>query len=135
MCCWPIHLYGNGLEGPHKRDLDAIVPDQPVWLASDVGHSIWVNSVALEMMGVDRNTPDPVTDMAIYGRDTDGELTGWIKEKAYRSDARTAGVLPAGVLGLVPRERRRVRLRLRSGLHRRSSGGLHVWSRTRRTRR
>ncbi len=84
MCCWPIHLYGNGLQGPHKRDLDAIVPDQPVWLASDIGHSIWVNSVALKMMGVDRHTPDPVPDMAIYGRDADGELSGWIKEKTYR---------------------------------------------------
>ena len=84
MCCWPVHLYGNGKEGPHKRDLDAIVPDRPVWLGSNIGHSIWVNSKALEMMGVDRHTLDPVPGLALFARDTDGELTGWVKESAYR---------------------------------------------------
>ncbi|MEE9230176.1 MAG: amidohydrolase family protein, partial [Acidobacteriota bacterium] len=84
MCCWPVYLYGNGKDGPHKRDLDAIVPDRPVWLGSDVGHSIWVNSAALQMMGVDRNTPDPLPGVSLFGRDADGELTGWIKEKTYR---------------------------------------------------
>ncbi len=84
MCCWPVRLYGNGKAGPHKRDLDAIVSDRPVWLGSNIGHSIWVNSKALELMGVDRDTADPIPGMALFARDADGELTGWIKESAYR---------------------------------------------------
>ena len=60
MCCWPIRLYGNGKVGPNKHDLDAIVPDRPVWLTSDITHSFWVNSKALEVLGVDRSTPDPL---------------------------------------------------------------------------
>ena len=83
MCCWPVRLYGNGRIGPNKDDLDAIVPDRPVWLTSSVGHSIWVNSKALEVLGVDRDTPDPLPGVAFYVRDEDGEPNGWIKEGAY----------------------------------------------------
>ena len=46
MCCFPLRLYGDGRVGPHKRDLDAIVPDRPVWITSDVTHSAWLNSNA-----------------------------------------------------------------------------------------
>lgn len=84
MCCWPVRLYDNGRTGPHKRDLDRVVPDRPVWLTSDIGHSIWVNSKALELMGIEASTPDPHPGVSEYVRDADGELTGWIKEKAYR---------------------------------------------------
>ena len=84
MCCWPVTLYGDGRDGPHKSDLDAIVPDRPVWLGGNIGHSIWVNSKALELMGIDRDTPDPVPGLALYARDAAGELTGWIKESAFR---------------------------------------------------
>ena len=83
MCCWPVRLFDNGKVGPNKNDLDAIVPDRPVWLTSSVGHSIWVNSKALEVLGVDRNTPDPLPGVAFYVRDEDGEPNGWIKEGAY----------------------------------------------------
>ncbi len=80
MCCWPVRLYGNGRIGPNKDDLDAIVPDRPVWLTSSVGHSVWVNSKALEVLGVDRNTPDPLPGVSFHVRDEDGEPNGWIKE-------------------------------------------------------
>lgn len=80
MCCWPLRLYGNGKVGPNKHDLDAIVPDRPVWLTSDVTHSFWVNSKALEVLGVDRNTPDPLPGVSFYVRDENGEPNGWIKE-------------------------------------------------------
>ena len=78
MGSWSNHVFGKA--GPHKRDLDRVVPDRPVMLGDDTGHSVWVNSRALELMGVDRNTPDPVPDLSIFVRDADGEPTGWIKE-------------------------------------------------------
>ena len=80
MGSWSGHVYGKA--GPHKRDLDRVVPDRPVMLGDGTGHSVWVNSVALEMMGVDSNTPDPVPGLSTFVRDADGEPTGWIKEWA-----------------------------------------------------
>ncbi|MBW2541834.1 MAG: amidohydrolase, partial [Deltaproteobacteria bacterium] len=82
LCCWPNHLYVNGRDGPHKRDLDAIVPDRPVWITSAIWHSSWLNSKGLEALGVDKNTPDPRPGIAVYARDETGELTGWVKEGA-----------------------------------------------------
>ncbi|MBW2541960.1 MAG: amidohydrolase family protein [Deltaproteobacteria bacterium] len=82
LCCWPIDLYVKGDQGPDKRKLDAIVPDRPVWFVSEWGHSSWLNSKALEVLGVDRDTPDPKPGVATYVRDADGEPTGWVKEGA-----------------------------------------------------
>ncbi|MFQ5876661.1 MAG: amidohydrolase [Acidobacteriota bacterium] len=44
---------------PDGRLLDGIVPDRPVYLESSDGHSAWVNSRALELAGITRETPDP----------------------------------------------------------------------------
>lgn len=71
-----------GAEGPNKRDLDVIVSDRPVILLERWGHGCWMNSKALEVAGVTRNTPDPVPGLAYYQRDKNGEPTGWAKEGA-----------------------------------------------------
>ncbi len=44
---------------PRKEWLDAVVRDRPVYLTAADGHSAWVNSKALEIAGVTRETPDP----------------------------------------------------------------------------
>lgn len=44
---------------PDKKLLDAVVPDRPVSLKSSDGHSLWVNSKALEVAGIDTTTADP----------------------------------------------------------------------------
>ena len=44
---------------PDKKLLDAAVPDRPVALASSDGHSLWVNSRALEAAGIGAETSDP----------------------------------------------------------------------------
>ncbi|HEY9784599.1 MAG TPA: amidohydrolase [Candidatus Obscuribacterales bacterium] len=44
---------------PLKDDLDKIVPDRPVFLYSQDGHSAWANSPALKLMGIDERTKDP----------------------------------------------------------------------------
>ncbi|MCZ6854663.1 MAG: amidohydrolase family protein, partial [Gammaproteobacteria bacterium] len=82
LCCWPNNWYVRGKEGPRKEDLDAVVPDRPVWIASGAWHSVWLNSVALEKLGVNSSTPDPRPGVAVYARDEDGALTGWVKEGA-----------------------------------------------------
>jgi len=44
---------------PDKKLLDDIVPDRPVSLKSSDGHSLWVNSKALELAGINATTRDP----------------------------------------------------------------------------
>jgi len=82
MCCWSNYEYIRGRDGPHKRDLDAVVTDKPVWINSTSWHSFWLNSKALEVLGVDRNTADPKSGIAYFVRDANGEPTGWVKEGA-----------------------------------------------------
>jgi predicted amidohydrolase YtcJ len=54
-------LIGGALDAhdsPDKKLLDAIVPDRPVFLLSQSGHSAWVNSAALERAGIDARFTD-----------------------------------------------------------------------------
>ncbi|HJO03149.1 MAG TPA: amidohydrolase family protein [Acidobacteriota bacterium] len=82
LCCWPNGLFVDGSRGPHRRDLDRIVADRPMWIASGSWHSNWLNSKALEVLGIDASTPDPRPGLAMYARDADGSPTGWVKEGA-----------------------------------------------------
>jgi predicted amidohydrolase YtcJ len=79
---WPIAAFG--IEGPRKEVLDRVVGDRPVILFDDSGHSQWLNSKALALVGVDRNTKDPVPGLSFFVRDATGEATGWVKENALR---------------------------------------------------
>ena len=65
---------------PRREDLDAIVPDRPVFLTNRDGHGAWVNSRALELGGVTADTTDP-SDGRIE-RDPDGSPTGTLHEGA-----------------------------------------------------
>ena len=82
LCCWPVDMYVGGGQGPNKQKLDAVVLDRPVWFVSEWWHSSWLNSKALEVLGVDKNTPDPKPGVATYVRESNGEPTGWVKEGA-----------------------------------------------------
>ena len=64
--------------GPHRRDLDAINADRPMFFFSADGHSGWANSKALELAGITATTPDPA--VGGYTRDADGTPTGFIRE-------------------------------------------------------
>jgi len=77
---WPTTLYG--IEGPRKEDLDRVVRWRPVILFDDSGHSQWMNSAALKLLGVDASTPDPSPGLSHFVRDENGEPTGWVKEFA-----------------------------------------------------
>jgi len=62
------------------RDLDAVVPDRPVWLSQTMGHYGVANSEALRRAKIGRDTPDPPG--GTIDRDADGEPTGVLKETA-----------------------------------------------------
>ncbi len=68
-------------DGPTKADLDAIWPDTPVILIAVDAHSGWVNSRALELAGITRETPDPMPGFSYFKRDAQtGEATGLLVE-------------------------------------------------------
>ena len=69
-----------GVKGPYRKDLDAVVPDRPVMLIALDAHSAWVNSKALEVAGITKDTPDPLPGVHYYQRDKKGEPTGWMVE-------------------------------------------------------
>lgn len=55
---WNQEVWDNPVF-PTKEDLDAVAPNNPVVLERTCGHAIWVNSLALEIGGVNKDTPDP----------------------------------------------------------------------------
>ncbi|HZF15746.1 MAG TPA: amidohydrolase [Steroidobacteraceae bacterium] len=59
---------------PHRKYLDAVLADRPMVLDDRDGHVILVNSKALAMTGVTRDTPDPGDGRIV--RDEHGEPTG-----------------------------------------------------------
>jgi predicted amidohydrolase YtcJ len=77
---YPTSMFDE--KGPRKELLDSVVSDRPC-LCQDFGeHLCWVNSKMLELLGVDKNTPDP-GPLEVFVRDEDGEPTGWVKEMAW----------------------------------------------------
>lgn len=65
---------------PTRHQLDAIVPDRPIALSDAGHHTLWVNSRALELAGVDRDTPQP-HDGQIH-LDEAGDPIGYLNETA-----------------------------------------------------
>lgn len=66
---------------PTRWELDRVSTDHPVHLRSQTCHTGVVNSKALEISGIDRNTPDPAGGEFV--RDDTGELTGLCLEEAH----------------------------------------------------
>lgn len=71
---WPVR------EFPTAAAIDAVVADRPVWLRRIDGHAGWANSKALELAGIDNDTPDPVGGKII--RDDNGNATGTLIDTA-----------------------------------------------------
>ncbi|WP_406335269.1 amidohydrolase [Streptomyces sp. NBC_00203] len=77
---WSMEAFEGGT--PTKELLDAVVPDRPVYLPNRDHHGAWVNSRALELAGVTRDTPDPADGR--FERDASGEPTGMLQEGAMQ---------------------------------------------------
>lgn len=76
---WNLGVFEN--DSPPKELLDEIVPDRPVYLISQTGHSAWVNSKALELAGIRQDTDQ--TEKFIFDTNKDsGEPSGTVREFA-----------------------------------------------------
>ncbi len=63
-----------------RWELDGVAPDNPVFISKETGHLYVVNSVALELAGVTKETPDPPGGK--IDRTKEGEATGLLYETA-----------------------------------------------------
>ncbi len=66
--------------GPQKADLDKISADKPIVVNDTSYHSAWVNSKALEIAGITKDTPNPTG--GIITKDEKGEPTGFLTDSA-----------------------------------------------------
>lgn len=79
---WAMSVFGPGAM-PSRLILDELVPDRPVYLSSQDGHTGWANSAALAIAGITRDTPDP-PDGRIDRDPETGEPIGSLQEGAMR---------------------------------------------------
>ncbi len=75
---WNPHHWGGTY--PDRVQLDSVARERPVALQSHDMHALWVNSHALELANITRDTPDPEGGRIV--RDADGEPTGMLLETA-----------------------------------------------------
>ena len=65
---------------PPKEIIDDVAPDRPVAILEQTSHSIWCNSKALELMGIEEGTPNPPG--GIIMRAANGEANGLLIDNA-----------------------------------------------------
>ncbi|HJO22646.1 MAG TPA: amidohydrolase family protein [Myxococcota bacterium] len=96
---------------PRRADLDAASTDHPIALFHVSGHLMTTNSAALELLGIDRETPDP--EGGVIRRDVSGNPDGVFEEKATELVA--GDLAQPGLLDAVAMAREADRLYLASG--------------------
>jgi predicted amidohydrolase YtcJ len=87
---WTETPAGTLVDGvPLHGTLDAVSPDNPVYLTHSSGHAAYANGLALERAGIDASTPDP--DGGTIVRDASGAATGLLRENADALVSRVMG--------------------------------------------
>lgn len=66
---------------PTRHDLDQVAPDNPVYLTRADGHGAVANSKALEIAGIDRQTPNPFGGEILRDKKS-GEALGMLVDNA-----------------------------------------------------
>jgi len=74
---WNQNVWGNW---PTASELDAIAPNNPVYLTAKSLHAAWVNTKAMQMANITSQTPDPQNGQV--QRDAKGNTTGILLETA-----------------------------------------------------
>lgn len=74
------HVFWENKTLPTRKSLDKYFPNRPVFLVNAEAHGAWVNTKALEIAGITKETPDPFGGE--IARDEEGEATGFLYESA-----------------------------------------------------
>ncbi len=74
----PQDMFPNS--SPTKAFIDEVIPNRPVVILSDTEHEGLLNSKALEMEGINANTPNP--EGGAIDKDPNGEPIGYFREMA-----------------------------------------------------
>ncbi len=72
-------LLSENLEDSPLAFLDALYPNTPVVIMEQTSHAMWVNSKALEVVGITENTPDPQGGYIVK---FEGEIQGILLDNA-----------------------------------------------------
>ncbi len=75
---WSMETFPGGT--PDRLVLDSVTGSRPAHLTNRDGHSAWVNSAALALAGINRDTPDP--EHGRIERDPAGDPQGTLHEGA-----------------------------------------------------
>jgi len=75
---WDQDRWGG--EMPHRKWIDTVTPDTPVAVIRYDLHMLFLNSLALKLAGIDRNTVSPPG--GVIEKDASGEPTGIVKDAA-----------------------------------------------------
>jgi predicted amidohydrolase YtcJ len=76
-----IETFWKPPQFPTRQDLDKIAPDTPVFLTRADGHAAIVNSAALRIAKIDKNTPNPFGGEILKDKAT-GDPTGMLLDNA-----------------------------------------------------
>ncbi len=77
---WNQDLFCPAAGLPTRRDLDAVSTERPICIVRCCGHCLSVNSKALELLGLDENTPIPEGGAA--DKEEEGKLSGVFRDSA-----------------------------------------------------
>ena len=77
---WQYTVFPNG--SPTKEMLDSVVSDRPVYIRAYDGHSAWVNTKALQLAGITKETE--FSGFGAIVKDVNGQPTGMLKERAMQ---------------------------------------------------
>jgi predicted amidohydrolase YtcJ len=88
---WNQNVWDNW---PTISELDAIAPDNPVYLTAKSLHASWANTRALQMAHITSQTPDPQNGQ--IQRDAGGNATGILLETAMEL---VGSILPSPTVG------------------------------------
>lgn len=97
---WDQDRWGG--EMPNRSWIDPVTPDTPVAVIRYDLHMLLLNSLALRLAGIDRNTPD--VPGGVIERDAQGEPTGIIKDAAKDLVLRAIGEPTPDQIDAVTRE-------------------------------
>lgn len=97
---WDQDRWGG--EMPHRKWIDAVTPDTPVAVVRYDLHMMFLNSLALKLAGIDRNTVAPPG--GVIEKDASGEPTGIIKDSAKDLVLRAIGTLTPGQIDAATRK-------------------------------